>query len=234
VLTNANAILNAGSFINAGGSVDVTAGGLVDGIGGLYGSFVQSAGTTTVNGTMVQDTVRIESGVLKGSGTVTSLSAPLYAGPGATIQMGNSPGTLHFGSDFFCNSCVLEVEVGGLGAGQFDILDVAGQATFAGGSLINFSFIDSFLPGNGDSFEFLAAYSIEGLDQITFSFTGLAAGFDFQVNTAGGSLSFLARSDGAPPSQVPAPGTAVLMALGLGPLMFALARRRTSASGNRR
>ena len=97
---------------------------------------------------------------------------------------------------------ILEIEIGGLLSGQFDVLNVLGDAVFSGGSIL-FSFIDGFLPSAGDIIPFLTAtggIEIVGTD---FSVLGLSPGFDFSVNIADGALAFLANDDATAVAEPP-------------------------------
>jgi hypothetical protein len=112
--------------------------------------------------------------------------------------------------------------VAGLGAGQFDTLNITGSATFSNNAVFHFIF-DDFLPHSGDQFDFLFANLINGLDQVHFTYSGLGDGFDFRVHPESGGLQFVALNDAT--RQVPVPGTPLLLGMGL-PLALWGARRR--------
>ncbi|HEY0955342.1 MAG TPA: PEP-CTERM sorting domain-containing protein [Roseateles sp.] len=167
---------------------------------------VVSAGAYTFIGN--GDASRI-SGVLAGTGTLISPRVELR--DGGMIAPGNSPGTLNIQGDLTLKGGVLELQVGGLGAGEHDVLNISGALTVNGGT-INLAFIDGFLPKAGDGFTLLQAASIQDLATARFSFTGVAAGFQFSLDPNGGLLSFQALNDALP---VPEPQTWLLALLGL-------------------
>lgn len=186
------------------------------------GDFTQTGGSTIVDGTLSQRTIDIRGGSLSGSGTVEALGGPVTVRAGASINPGNSPGTMVINSDFLCDACLIEIEIGGRNDGQFDFLDIAGDATFLAGSQILFSFIDGFAPLEIDLFEFLEADgSIFGLNEIEFLTAGLADGFVFDVGgilgkTGGSALALDAGNNSEPaPTAVPEPAAAGLFGFGL-------------------
>lgn len=176
---------------------------------------VVSAGAYTFIGN--GDASRI-SGVLAGDGTLVSPRVELR--DGGMIAPGNSPGTLHIQGDLTVKGGVLELQVGGTGAGQHDVLAIDGSLTFTGGT-IQLAFIDGFLPQAGDSFTLLQATSLQGLSLASFSVSGLAPGFQYSVGSSGGLLSVTALNNAA---AVPEPGAGLMALAGLATL--ALRRRR--------
>jgi hypothetical protein len=160
--------------------------------------------------TLTADEVQVGSnGRLLGIGTIEAT----VVNNGGFIGPGLSPGEIDIVGDFLFNSGVLEIEVAGLGAGQFDVLDVSGNAVFAGGTIL-FSFIDGFLPKQGDIIPFLLAWAVEGLDLVTFDYVGAAPGFDFKISyeEATNEVVFKALNNA---QAVPEPATLALVALGL-------------------
>ncbi len=119
-------------------------------------------------------------------GTITGT---LNVDPGATYSAGCSIGTATLIGDLVLAG-LLEVEIAGLGPGAFDVFDISGDATFLDGDFL-FSFIDGLLPGLGDSFDFLTAENILGLDSVDFAFAGLPDGFGFELAASPSGLRLL-------------------------------------------
>src|SRR5262245_14482705 len=130
-----------------------------------------SAGTVSVVGTLIQNgTVELandatflkaggftSSGVLRGSGTFNvgagTLSNTGTVAPGAT---GDATGTLSISGNYRQETNgKLEIELAGLGAGDFDVLAVSGTATIVGNALLDADLINPFTPLNGDRFRFM-------------------------------------------------------------------------------
>ena len=146
-------------------------------------------------------------GFLGGNGTVMGS----VFNDGGFFDPGLSPGTIHVTDNYTQTDGALQIQVAGLGAGEFDVLDVDGTAHFRGGSIL-FIFLDGFAPKTGDSFDFLSADSIEGLDNVDFLIKGLAAGFEFGVQNTGSGLQFIAQNDAIPASE---PSGIAMFAVGL-------------------
>lgn len=183
-------------------------------------------GTVTVsNGGVIKvaDYVYVATGgTLKGNGTVDG-DITLAGG---SVKPGTSPGTLTITGDFTMDSGVLEIEVGGLGTGQFDVLDIGGSATLNGG-IIRFSFIDGFLPQMGNAFDFLLANGL-ALGQVGYEYAGAPPGFLFAVNPIGNALRFVALNDAG---AVPEPATIALILLALSGLLVTRRPSRVACRG---
>ncbi|MGB5396271.1 MAG: VPLPA-CTERM sorting domain-containing protein [Gammaproteobacteria bacterium] len=180
------------------------------------GTYQQLGGETRVVGSMEQGIVRIEAGVLSGIGNIMSTIEALYVGPGAIIEPGGSLGTLSIGGDLVCDGCLLNIEIGTAGV---DLLDITGTASFLGGD-INFSFIDGFMPEENDMFTFLGAGAINGLDNMSLSYTGAPPGLDFELSSDGILLAIST-------SPVPVPAAVWLFGSGLIGLI-GVARRKNA------
>ncbi len=112
----------------------------------------QGSGVLTVRdgGTAMADVIRIGSGgVLNGNGTVHGA----VTNDGGIIAPGNSPGTLTIVGSLVSTG-IIEIQVEGLGAGQFDVLNVVGPLNLSGAT-VRFLFEGGYLPKTGDSFTFL-------------------------------------------------------------------------------
>ncbi len=83
---------------------------------------------------------------------------------GGTLAPGTSPGTTDVTGSYDQQSGTLEIEIGGTGAGDFDVLDVTGSATLAG--MLDVQLIDlgggTYSPLAGDSFEILTSGTLSG------------------------------------------------------------------------
>jgi len=150
-------------------------------------------------------------GSVFGNGTLQGSVANI----GGFIAPGLSPGILTIDGDFSFSSGILGIEIGGLNPGEFDILDILGNAEFTGGT-IDFSFVDGFLPQAGDTVDFLRADTFAIFDNVTFGFSGVGDGFLLGIDPtfgANGGLQFTSLSDATEP--VPEPSTILLLGSGL-------------------
>ncbi len=82
------------------------------------------------------------------------------------IRVGCSPGTMTIDGDYEqTETGVLEIEVAGLEAGQFDVLKITGNATLAG--TVDLRFINGFVPKVGEEVDFV---------QVDGTITGILTG----------------------------------------------------------
>ena len=157
-------------------------------------------------------------------GTITGT---LNVDSGATYSAGCSIGTATLIGDLV-SAGLLEVEIAGLGPGAFDVFDISGDATFLGGEIL-FSFLDGFVPDLGDSFDFLRADLILGLNNVDFAFAGLPDGFDFDLTASSLGLRLLTAAVAGEPGDGQVPEPAALLLFGVGLAGMALVRRRRIA-----
>ena len=68
---------------------------------------------------------------------------------GGTLASGFSAGTMSVYGDFLLRSGILDIELGGTGTGQSDLIYIGGTAQLLGGRL-EFSLIDGYVPLVGD------------------------------------------------------------------------------------
>ena len=155
-------------------------------------------------------------GSLMGNGTVSGDVSAI----GGTVAPGFSAGAVLVDGNFLCDGCLMEVDIGGLNSGEFDILNITGFADFMTGKIL-FSFIDDFVPMVGDMWAFVAAEIIPTFDRMVFEFVG-ARGATFDVTRVidpedGRTQLKLTTLTAA----VPEPTTLLLLGLGLAGLGFA-------------
>ncbi len=199
------------------------------GTGSAGGPVAVTGGTLAVAGN-VGDAVNVGTlGTLKGSGSVGSLT------DNGLVAPGHSAGTLVVNGDFLLDDPgTLEIEIGGFDPTQSDLLDIAGQADLAGGT-IHLLFLDGYditndlLPGQSKSLMFLEAD--EGIvafaSTIDYDFWGMPLGFTYDVFQEGNALWFQAtNTNQAGSGAVPVPGSILLVGIGVG-LIGSNRRRRT-------
>ncbi|TQV83304.1 cadherin-like domain-containing protein [Denitrobaculum tricleocarpae] len=115
---------------------------------------------------------------------------------GGTHITGNSPGTAIINGDFTMSSGVLDIEAAGLGAGQFDLMEVSGEASILSG-LIDFSFIEGYEAETGDAVVFMKADAGMTFDQekTSIAVSGVVRDFMFELVDDDHSLALIAQSD---------------------------------------
>ena len=153
-----------------------------------------------------------EGGSLLGNGVI---NGDLH-NQGGVIAPGFSPGAITVNGDFLFDSGVLKIEVASLAS--FDSLIVNGNATFTGGTIL-FSFIDGFLPKDGDIINFLFANTASISSNVTLDYQGVDPGFQFQIDPIAGGLRFIALNDAL--NGVPEPATLFLLLIGFAGLVRA-------------
>ena len=153
--------VTAGSVMSIAPSPFTTSGSvMIDDLSILSrnGDYVQTAGTTTVEGELaVSGGIDLQGGTLEGTGLVDAdvLNSGGIVGPGV------SPGTLLIDGDYEQDAAAhMRIELGGTGEGAFDLLDVTGTATLAG--TLTIAILDEYDPMPGDTFVILTAGSVDG------------------------------------------------------------------------
>lgn len=215
-IANSGELINTGTFINHSmSSYKLDNSGTISDGGVSWGHFTQYDGSETINNGIIEyTTIDILGGVLKGIGT---LKGSVTIGSSATVIPGSSPGTLNIDGDLHSNGNYV-FEIAGLNSGQYDLLDIDGNAFFTGGNF-KFDFIDGFLSSAGDHWDFLVTDSLSGLESVNFTFAGLGDGLGIDLNNEGGKISLTVIT------AVPEPETYAMLLTGLG-LMGLMTYRR--------
>jgi hypothetical protein len=191
---------------------------------GPGGSYVQEDGRTTVRGSLEAETVQFLAGELRGGGSITA--SVLEIGPDVLVGTGNSPGQLTVNGNINAIGAIFDVEIAGIDAGlTFDQLYATGDIDFDGGE-VRFRFIDGYLPGVDDVFQWvLAGGGLNGLETLNFLVSSDAGLVDGYLD---GSGQFVVSSV----APVPLPAGVWLLATGLG-VVAARSRRRTGRTAER-
>ncbi len=147
----------AGNTFTAPGDFS-NAGALIVGSGGAFSTgtadYIQSSGTTTVDGTLSAANVTLDGGALNGTGAIQGNLTNA-----ATILPGDAPGTLTVQGNYTQAAAgALNIDLDG--TSQFGQLAVSGTATLDG--TLNVSLSNTYTPNSGDSFKILTFASRSG------------------------------------------------------------------------
>ena len=137
---------------------------------------------------------------------------------GGVFAPGNSPAISSISGNYTQGAeSVLEIELAGIAAGDYDLLNVGGDAFLSG--TLEVAFLDDFLPSPGDFYTFLTATTIHGAfdDVILPTFDG---GF-FRLVYGNGELSLAVLAE------TPLPPAAWMFFAGL--VGFGWMKRRRAA-----
>lgn len=149
-----------GSYVRNTGTVEVKTGVLeFYTFGGL--DYVQSAGQTILNGGDLSmfgpAPLAINGGVLTGQGTITGNVTV----DGGAVAPGLGAGTLFINGDYTQSACSsLEIEIEGDAPGDFDVLEISGNAALAG--TLHIIELGESAPAVGDRLEILTASAVSG------------------------------------------------------------------------
>lgn len=160
---------------------DLKIGGLAPGTIALHNS---------ANVTVSQTLFILANGSIGGNGTYSAQTVENDGSNGP----GNSVGTLILESDYEQTATgKLTIETSGLGAGEFDVLHVTGNAALGG--TLEMLFLGDYLPKSGDSFKFLLVDGTISGEFAEVTFPQLLPGFQFDTTQVAGGLLFTALND---------------------------------------
>ncbi len=157
------------------------------------GTITQTAGTTTVEGTLAMSNgvVDLQGGVIKGTGNV---AGEIYT-DGGTITPGMSLGTLT-AEDYSSTNCgTLALEIGGYTPDtDHDVLAVNDSAALGG--TVTVELVNGFIPQIGDSFDVLTAAGVTGFfGRGCENFPDLPEGYFFIDHSSGNHISLVVQAD---------------------------------------
>ena len=241
-LNNASTLTNQAILTNGG---TLTNNGLLSNVGALNstgtingtGSFTQTAGTTTVDGSLSQNSIAINGGTLAGNGGTITSPNTITVASGATLSPGDAPDAVGvllieppfgvFGNllDMYGN---LNVDVDSVTS--FDQLYVInGTVTFGSSSVVNFYLNNDTTQAAGQDFTFFNANGFLNFSDVAFNLSGLASGLTYSVADLGGALQLnllgSTGGGGGTPVSVPEPGALGMFGVGLLLLGAGLTRR---------
>jgi T5SS/PEP-CTERM-associated repeat protein len=199
-----------GSEWNNTGQIDV-------GLGGPGLLKVNNLGTVTAS------TINVDShGTVDGANGIfkpdTGTTLVINVLPGGTFTGDPGPITV-IGNINFQMGSMLDLEIAGTGAGQFDQLNITGNGLFHG--TIDLDFINGFTPVTGETFDLINVSGLANFSGDTVNVLGLPPGFNFTESFANGEF-VLTTEGGTTPT--PEPGTWALLAMGIAAML--LLRRR--------
>lgn len=207
-IKNGRNLTTPGAFSNAG-IIMIDTGSMftVDGL--ATNDYTQTAGMTTVHGSLVSpDRVEILGGNLFGNGTINAAGGVFVAG--GQLNPGSSPGSLDIIGNYTQTATgVLNIELGGLLQGiNFDFLNIS-LAAFLDGTL-NVSLFGGFFPSVGDAFEIMRFASSSGFFS---TLNGLDLGTVVLQPILSPTNLILLVQQGSQP--IPEPSTWILLVVGL-------------------
>ena len=171
-------VTGASTRLTASGNLQLNGGNLI-----LAGGGTVQAGPLTVGA----------SSLLGGTGTV--ISPNVLIGPGGTLAPGNSPGTLNVQGNVRLDGGRFLFELGGTGAGQFDVLNVTGNLDLVSGA-VELQPFNGFRPRSGETFDIFTVTGTTSVGPgVQLTFNGLGPDFEVgfvnngQLNV--GTLKFL-------------------------------------------
>ena len=206
--------LTNGGQINLTGKLAMWKDGTINTAGGAI-TLGTAGSTSPANGNVYINS----QGELSGTGTITGN----VTNSGGTLNIGGTqPGNLNITGNFTQSSGTFKVAIGGTGTGQASQLDATGSVSFTGGT-VEFDFVNHYAPQKGQTFQFIDPPQSVSVNNVSYTFTGLAPGFDFSVTPDTNGLLFTALNNAV---ATPEPADMRLMLAGSIPFLLVRRKRR--------
>jgi hypothetical protein len=206
-LTGDGTLTTAASNFSNSGTVDVATGSTLT-VGGTGNSYNQTAGLTTVDGTLTGN-VNLTGGTIQGAGSLKGNVSVGGGGTAPTLNVGDAglAGLLKItGTYTQLSTGTLNVAIGGLTSGTlYSKLSVSGAASLSGTLTVNL--INGFVPAVGKSFTILTAKSITGTFSTQYIVINSTEYFAVTYTATGVVLKV---DSGAPPTEAASRPAAVV------------------------
>jgi len=216
-------ILNTGSM-SLGGNTVAIGGSLVN-----NGTITMVAGPPTGGDIPIQPPAPpllvSSTGKLSGTGAVNEGLFGFGVINQGVMAPGDPLGTFTIAGNYQQTSTgMLEILLGGTGAGEFGQLDITGGADLSGA--LDVELFAGFDPQAGEMFEILESGGITNLNFLSMLFPSLPDGLFFKLDQEGGNLFLdVMQGEGGGGTPTPEPGTGALL-LGAIAVAFASSRLR--------
>lgn len=163
-------------------------------------------------------------GEFSGTGSVTG-NLNVTSG---TIDVGGAgTGKLDITGNFAQTGGTLKFNIAGTGSGQASQLDATGTVKITN-AVMEFDFTNGYAPTKGQQFQVIDPPQSVNLGELSYTYTGLATGFEFNISQNSNGLLFTALNNGvATTSPTPEPASLGLLAIGTIGLLL-LKRRKTA------
>lgn len=150
-----------------------------------------------VKGSRIMGNGEIVADVVNNFGGTITTRILLTARKSGGAKQGTVGDVLTVDGDLVVQGGVLELDIGGTAAGQYDQVVVTGDTTIADAT-VRLNFVDGYVPTSGDATPLLAPGGALSVENVSVEYTGVADGFLAEAAGDGGGLVFTAMNDALP------------------------------------
>ena len=186
--SSGSATLNIVSDLNVSDSVTVASNGILNITSGTNANVY--VGDNLGSASVTDSVVVKANGTLDGAGSV---QADIQCEAGSTCTAGSSPGVLTVDGDFTLDGGKIVIEVAGDNLQDTDLIDVTGDVVLMNG-VVEFVFINGFVPNQGFNLEFIQSSSITINPSVNFSVSGLPGTVEFDITSTSSGIDFMTSS----------------------------------------